>query len=318
MKRDNFIKGNLNLDVSDLVVSYGKTVALEIESLRAQGRIIAIIGHNGSGKSTFIKAALGLLVPRQGAIEINWCEDDKLETLIPHQHMAFAPENGAVFEDLNVESYVKLWCRIKQNNGSYYRREGSQIIEKLGLSELFPKLGRELSKGQRRRVQAAVGFLTNPKLFFFDEPFDGLDILQSNEMAKVMRQEAKRMGLIVSSHRMEVVERIADLVVVLKNGNIHTAGPLDDVCAQLVGECFMISHSPEQQKKIAEIVPLLQQEFYHCLINQIGRQLMIAGKDISLETIQGFFYEHSLPPLRMDKVRPSLVDAMRYHLNRLH
>lgn len=314
----SYLNGTLEIESKNLEIAYGKVPALMIEQLNAQGRIIAIIGHNGSGKSTFIKSTLGLLLPRAGEINLYWNSDGMREPLVPEKHMAFAPENGAVFEDLDVESYVKLWCRIKQGRGDYYRKQGSSIIENLKIPELFPKLGRELSKGQRRRVQAAVGFLTNPRLFLFDEPFDGLDILQSNEMAQIMQNEAAHMGLLVSSHRMEVVERIADVVIVLKNGRVHAAGPVDDVCAGLVGECFMISHSPEQQAEIAALVPQLQKEFYHCLVNLLGRQLMVAGKDISVDTLQSFFFEHHLPPLRMDKVRPSLVDAMRYHLNRLH
>jgi ABC-type multidrug transport system ATPase subunit len=313
-----YVPGKLEIISKDLEIAYGKVPALVIEKLNASGRIIAIIGHNGSGKSTFIKSTLGLLLPKAGEIDIFWNDNGVKEKLVPEKHMAFAPENGAVFEDLDVESYVKLWCRIKQGRGDYYKKEGSVIIERLLIPDLFSKLGRELSKGQRRRVQAAVGFLTNPKLFLFDEPFDGLDIQQSNEMAQIMQDEASRMGLLVSSHRMEVVERIADVVIVLKNGLIHAAGAVDDVCAGLVGECFMISHSPEQQAEIAALIPQIQKEFYHCLVNLLGRQLMVAGKDISVDTLQSFFYEHQLPPLRMDKVRPSLVDAMRYHLNRLH
>jgi len=312
------IPGKLCISAEDLLINYGKINALKIDKLNISGRIIAIIGHNGSGKSTLIKSILGLLEPRKGEINIYWEDKDLKQKLIAEKHMAFAPENGAVFEDLNIESYVKLWCRIKQGDGNYYKKQGSAILEQLCIPELFNKLGRELSKGQRRRVQSAVGFLSDPKLFLFDEPFDGLDISQSNEMANVMQSHASQMSMIISSHRMEVVERIADLIVVLKEGQIHIAGQVDDVCAQLVGECFMISHTPEQQAEIANLVPHLQKEFYNCLINKIGRQIMIAGKGISIDTIQSFFYEHSLPPLRMDKVRPSLVDAMRYHLNRSH
>lgn len=315
---NKIIPGTLNLSADNLLIKYGKVDALKIDKLNIRGRIIAVIGHNGSGKSTLIKSILGLLQPKRGEINIHWEDKDSRQKLVAEDHMAFAPENGAVFEDLDIESYLKLWCRIKQRDGNYYKKQGSAIVEQLCIPELFNKLGRELSKGQRRRVQSAVGFLSNPKLFLFDEPFDGLDILQSNEMANIMQSHASQMSMIISSHRMEVVERIADLIVVLKEGQIHIAGQVDDVCAQLVGECFMISHSPEQQAAISSLVPHLQKEFYNCLINKIGRQLMIAGKGISIDTIQSFFYEHSLPPLRMDKVRPSLVDAMRYHLDRSH
>ena len=230
--------------------------------------------------------------------------------------MAFSPENGAVFEDLDVESYLKLWCRIKIGNPNYYKHH--KIVEALSITPLLKKLGRELSKGQKRRVQSVVGFLTKPKLFLFDEPFDGLDILQSNELANIIQQEAAQMGMIISSHRMEVIERLADLVIVLKSGKVHTFGTLDEVCTRLCNECFLVSHLPEQQALISDLIPVLQKEFCDCIINQIGKQLLIAGNNIVIEDLQKFFFCYQAPPLKMDKIRPSLVDAMRYHLNKPH
>jgi len=308
----------LEIEINDLKVKYGKHLALEIEKLRASGKIISVIGHNGSGKSTLIKTALGLLAPKYGSLKLTNIQNNKKTILIPEKHMAFSPENGAVFEDLNVESYIKLWCRIKLANGRYYLKEGSEIIESLQIAPLLKKLGRELSKGQKRRVQTAVGFLIKPKLFLFDEPFDGLDILQSSELASIIQKHSNNMNMIISSHRMEVIERLSDMVIVLRNGRLHTYGNLDDVCINLCRECFSIQHLPEQQALISEILPLFQREFRDCLINQIGRQLIIAGNDLKFEDIKSFFNNYKIPPHKMDKIRPSLVDAMSYHLNQLH
>lgn len=301
----------LHINISNLKVAYGKNIALEIQKLEADGRIIGVIGHNGSGKSTLIKTTLGLLTPKTGSLEVR---TDR--RLIPEKHMAFSPENGAVFEDLDVESYLKLWCRIKLGKANHYKN--NKIIETLSITPLLKKLGRELSKGQKRRVQSAVGFLIKPQLFLFDEPFDGLDILQSNELANIIQEQAPKMGMIISSHRMEVIERIADLVIVLKSGKVHTYGSLDEVCTKLCSECFLVSHLPEQYALISDLIPILQKEFCDCLINQIGKQLIIAGNNISIEEIKKFFYQYQVPPIKMDKVRPSLVDAMRYHLNKPH
>jgi ABC-2 type transport system ATP-binding protein len=312
------ISGKMEIRASNLRVSYGKVVALEVEEFSLKGRIIGVIGHNGSGKSTMLKTILKLLMPRSGSIETLWIQGDTKTLLVPEKHMAFSPENGAIFEDMPVESYIELWCRIKQHDGNYYKKEGSHYLERLNVTPLLGKLGRELSKGQRRRVQAAVGFLTSPQLFLFDEPFDGLDIVQSNELTNVMLQESTKMSMIVSSHRMEVIERLADMVVVLHEGRVFTAGAVDEVCKTLGGNSVLISESQNQQIPLEILLQMLRKEFISCLINQIGSQLLVTGNNISVETLRTFFLKQHLQGIKLNPARPSLVDAMRYYLNKLN
>jgi ABC-2 type transport system ATP-binding protein len=228
------------IKLEHLKVCYADTMALKVDQLSAKGNAIALVGHNGSGKSTMIKTVLGLLQPKAGSLNV-YSADNLSKRLVPEQHMAFAPENGAVFADITVENYLKLWCRIKAGNASYYKRAGSRYVERLELTELLPKLGRELSKGQRRRVQIAVGFLSNPELFLFDEPFDGLDVHQSNQLLQLMLEETENMSIIVSSHRMEMVERVSDQVIVLENGGIVTHGSIDQVCEALCSRSLLLS-----------------------------------------------------------------------------
>ncbi len=300
---------------TDLRVSYGLTVALNIPYLHASGRIIAVIGHNGSGKSTFIKTLLGLLSPRSGEMKTYFHSRGEHRVLVPERDMAFSPENGAVFADVSVESYVKLWCRIKKHRGDYYRREGAQVIEQLEIAPLMKKLGRELSKGQRRRVQIAVGFLAEPNLFLFDEPFDGLDIAQSNQLSSILLERSEQMSMVVSSHRMEVVERLADMIIVLEKGTVIACGPVDDVCAQLCGQSVLIPNAGEAATRI---LPILREAFASCLVHTIGNQVSITGTDISVESLAAILQQLELTDLLLRPARPSLVDAMHYHLRKIH
>lgn len=312
--------GRVELTARNLTVAYGKEVALRGAHFSLRGKVIAVIGHNGSGKSTLIKTILGLLAPREGGVEAAWIGPCGERTpLVPEEHMAFSPENGAVFSDMTVESYIKLWCRIKQRSSSYYRREGAEYLEKLDVVPLLTKLGRELSKGQRRRVQSAVGFLCRPKLFLFDEPFDGLDIVQSNHLTGIMLEEAARMAIVVSSHRMEVVERIADLIVVLESGRVVTYGSVEEVCSMLCGHSVVItSERGGSGRPVSELVPLLREQFYSCFVSHIGSEVSITGAEINLETLRQFFVDQQLEDMRVKFVRPSLVDAMHYHLKKVH
>lgn len=217
------------IEAKGLSVAYDSTVALRCEQLVLSGNIIGLIGHNGAGKSTFIKSILKLLPPTSGSLKVY----DDNGPLLPEEHMAFCPETGSVFNDISVESYVKLWCRLKHQDPNYYRKEGREISDLLALEPLLPKLGRELSKGQRRRVQTAIGFLTKPKLFLFDEPFDGLDVLRTRELAEIINNQSEQTNFIISSHRMDVMERLVDMLVVLRAGEFVATGPVQEVCKKL-------------------------------------------------------------------------------------
>lgn len=303
------------IQARDLRIAYERTVALNIPYLDAEGRIIAVIGHNGSGKSTLLKTILKLLSPKGGQLETSCLTSQTEYTLVPEKHMAFSPENGAVFADVSVESYLKLWCRIKQNSATYYRREGAPILERLEIPPLLHKLGRELSKGQRRRVQIAAGFLLSPKLFLFDEPFDGMDVSQSNSLSSFLEEKVADTNMIISSHRMEVVERLADLIIVLENGKIIATGSIDQVCTELCGQSVLISDLGDL---VSGILSELRESFASCLVHSIGEQISVTGGGISLERLSSFLTQRAVTAPHLRLARPSLDDAMRYHLQKIH
>lgn len=301
------------IKAANLKISYGKYLAFSAESLDVSGKTIAIIGHNGSGKTTLIKSLLKLM-PFEGQLDIFSANEGKKTLLLPEHDMVFSPERGAVFEDLTVESYIKLWCRIKQRDGNYYKKAGNKFIERLNIAPLLSKLGRELSKGQRQRIQAVIGFLTGAALFLFDEPFDGLDIKQSNELASIMLEESNNISLIVSSHRIEVIERLADLIVVLKNGEVLSTGSVEKVCSDLCGQSICLS--PEDKSVLPNLLVDLKQSYPFCLINQIGSQIILTGGDISINSIKLFLHQRTENNILVEIVRPSLVDAMNYNMEK--
>ncbi len=223
----------VTLRITNLKVSYAELQALDIPRLEISGGVLALLGHNGAGKSTLIKTMLGLLDPARGEVVVG---DSNEGILVPERDMAFCPENGAVFADISVEQYLQLWCRIKHGDPRYYQGAGRSYVERLSLSQLLHKRGRELSKGQRRRVQTALGFMSDPKLFLFDEPFDGLDVQRTNELMEIVEEERSRRAFLISSHRMDVMERISDAVIVLEGGGPRSFGTVADVCASLAGQ----------------------------------------------------------------------------------
>ncbi|RMG41735.1 MAG: ABC transporter ATP-binding protein, partial [Candidatus Dadabacteria bacterium] len=278
------------------------------------GNILAVIGHNGAGKSTLIKSILGLLPGNSGTLTIKDKGKGKSEILLPEQHMAFCPETGAVFADITVENYVKLWCRLKQNDANYYRKDGSHIIDRLNITPLFSKLGRELSKGQRRRVQTAVGFLCNPRFFLFDEPFDGLDVQKTRELTDLIRDYSKDIAFMVSSHRMDVVERLADKVIVLYRGEVLAAGSTEEVSKALCGRSALISNLSDHQR----MLELLGVHFPAALVNRMGDDIVLSGPDLDLKKLLSFIKKHDANGAFLRETTPRLADAMNFHLQNIN
>jgi ABC-2 type transport system ATP-binding protein len=222
---------SITITADRLDVRYSELPALSISHLCVTGRVIALLGHNGAGKSTLIKTVLGLLEPSSGRVVLTNTEGRDLR---PERDLAFCPENGAIFADIAVERYLECWCRIAHNNARHYRDAGSKYVERLGIVELLGKRGRELSKGQRRRVQTALGFMSDPSLFLFDEPFDGLDVQRTNDLMEIVEEERAHRAFIISSHRMDVMERLADSIIVLRHGEVACSGSVPEVRAALV------------------------------------------------------------------------------------
>jgi ABC-2 type transport system ATP-binding protein len=300
-----------HLTAKNFSVGFNNSFTLSIPELDIPGNVIAVLGHNGAGKSTLIKSILNLLPSTKGSLEILTNTNGAKTTLIPERDMIFCPENGSVFSDISVESYIRLWCRIKYSDANYYKKQGQYYCELLNLSPLFSKLGRELSKGQRRRVQTAICFLMNPKLVLFDEPFEGLDVQKSHALTEIISEHAKKMFFIISSHRMDVIERLANAVVVLKEGRIVASGSIAEVCSHIAGHSVSISCLNDGE----QIVSTLKEKFPKSLVVKIGKDITITGKDIDANSVLASLngsVNVNIPP-RISQ--PNLIDAMNYHLS---
>lgn len=235
----NPINALVTLNSKGLQVGYDRqSIALAIPELTISGNCIALLGHNGSGKSTLLKTLLKLTNARHGtiaALQVN-PETGAEEILSPQTDIAFCPEAGSVFLDVSVDAYLAFWGRLRLNDADAHHSLPNQaLLSELGVLELRRKLGRELSKGQRRRVHAAAGFLIKPKLFLFDEPFDGLDIRHTSALVSCIERLKPTTSFIISSHRIDIVERLCDAAIVLRDGRVITSGTLPQVTQALGG-----------------------------------------------------------------------------------
>lgn len=299
----------IRITIDGLRVRYDRHVALSIPELKIDSTILAVLGHNGAGKSTLLKTLLGLLAPQRGFIYAT--RDGK--ALTPENDMAFCPENGAVFEDISVSDYLKIWLRLRSKSDSLKASSVLELLELFEVDPLLKKFGRELSKGQRRRVQSVVGFLIEPKLFLFDEPFDGLDVQRTAELAKILESFKNRISFIISSHRMDVIERVADAGIVLANGKIVASGGISELSNQLAGKSLLLDASLATD---SELIKDLEKQLA-LYVTHIGEQVVLTGPALNEQNLNEFFSKRHLTFRSAKEFNPTLTDAMGYHLQSL-
>lgn len=302
----------VRLTIRDAEVRYANHTALICNSLEIESSIFGVIGPNGAGKSTLIKTLLGLLLPRKGDIAAYSVDYERLHKLIPERHMAYCPEMGAVFNDISVSEYLKFWCRLRHGYKSDLNREGKRYLDLLDLWPLLKKKGACLSKGERQRVQTCAGFLLKPRLFLFDEPFDGLDVQRTQELVALVESHLDETTYIITSHRMDVIERLARSLIVLNKGNVICTGTASEVGSHLAGETLtVIGLTPGHNLKNA-----LASIFPKALIAERGTECSITGSGLTATELNQLLLNRAANAEAVPHP-PSLTDAMTLYLRSL-
>ena len=195
------------------------------------GEIIAYAGPNGAGKSTTIKLLCGMLRPDTGRVEALGLDPAA-------DRVRYVGRIGVVFgqrTELWWDQPVSAsfdWKRVVWDvDGPRYERSRDQLVGLLGIGELWNTLARELSLGQRMRVDLALALLPEPELVFLDEPTLGLDVLAKRTMIELLRQLNRDRGVtvLVTSHDMGELEELAGRIVMIDHGRLAFEGPFAEL-----------------------------------------------------------------------------------------
>lgn len=201
------------MKISHLKKSYGGKVVLDDISLESSaGQIIALVGNNGSGKTTLMKCIANLIVDYQGDAELDGS-------------LSFAIENPSFYDELSVQDNLRVFAALMGRKDF----NCDKLLHQVSLDEAKNKKFKQLSLGMKQKLNIARILLSNSEIILLDEPFNGLDVLTIKQLKDtILSLRSQGKSLVISSHILDELGEIADIVWYLKKGKIQKIANFND------------------------------------------------------------------------------------------
>jgi ABC-2 type transport system ATP-binding protein len=218
------------LELSHLTKRYGDLQALRDLSFTVQpGEIFGFVGANGAGKTTTMRVVLGVLEADSGSVV--W--DGSPITFAARRRIGYIPEDRGLYPKMTVIAQLDYFAQLHGLKKKAARDASLALLERLGLADRAKSQLQSLSHGNQQRVQLAAALVFSPDLLILDEPFAGLDPVAVDSMTEVLREEADSgKPVVLSSHQLDIVERVCDRVGIINHGQMVALGTVDELTAR--------------------------------------------------------------------------------------
>jgi ABC-2 type transport system ATP-binding protein len=220
----------LAVSTGGLRKAFGDFVAVDgIDLSVPRGSFYGFLGPNGAGKSTTIKCLTGLLRPSAGRIRILDL-DPAADSVAVKRLTGVVPEDLALFDRLTGVETLAFVGQVHGLAASSLRSRSDELLALMDLTAAAGELVADYSHGMRKKLALAVALLPAPRLLFLDEPFEGVDAVASRQIKMLLAQFVRAGGTVfLTSHILEIVERLCDHIGVIHKGRLVTQGPLAEL-----------------------------------------------------------------------------------------
>jgi ABC-2 type transport system ATP-binding protein len=220
-------EGKAMITVEGLTKKFGPITAVnDIAFSVATGEVLGFLGPNGAGKSTTLRMLAGYLQPDAGAITIDGINfvDEPIEV---KKKIGYMPETTPLYREMTAQEYLSF---IAEAYGlGDVRRRVQEVMETANLGAIKHQLIGTISKGYRSRLNFAAAIIHDPPVLLLDEPTDGLDPNQKNEIRKLIKNLSRNKAIIVSTHILEEVEAMCSRIIIISEGRLVLNGTTNDM-----------------------------------------------------------------------------------------
>jgi ABC-2 type transport system ATP-binding protein len=246
-----------------LTRTFGQLVAVQDVNLRvAPGQFFGFLGPNGAGKSTTIKMLTGLLAPTAGRIEILGVDLTANPVEVKRQ-IGVVPEGMALFGRLTGAEYLNFVGRMYGLDRETAAKRSAELLDFMQLSGQPKTLVTDYSHGMQKKLALAAAVIHGPRILFLDEPFEGVDAIASGTLkAMLQRMISRGATIFLTSHVLEIIERLCSHVAIIHHGRLVAQGSLEELRAGVeaqapepaaAGEAAGVASRPGERLTLEEI-----------------------------------------------------------------
>jgi ABC-2 type transport system ATP-binding protein len=220
------------LELRGLSKSFGRPAVDDLDLTVHAGEFYALLGPNGAGKTTTLRMVVGLLRPDAGAIAV-FGIDALADPVAAKQVMAWISDEPMIYDKLTPFEYLEFVAGLWRVDAKIAQGRALDLLDWLGLAEHAHTRCEGFSKGMRQKVALAGALVHDPRLIVLDEPLTGLDAASARQVKSVLRERVRAGGtVIMTTHILEVAERMADRIGVIAGGRLIAHGTLEELRAQ--------------------------------------------------------------------------------------
>jgi ABC-2 type transport system ATP-binding protein len=216
---------------------FGELVAVDNIDLKVTaGQFFGFLGPNGAGKSTTIKMLTGLLAPTSGRVELLGVDFAKHPVEVKRQ-IGVVPEGMGLFERLTGLDYLRFVGRMYGLDQATTEQRSQELLEFMQLADRTKTMIVDYSHGMQKKLALAAAVIHGPRILFLDEPFEGVDALAAGALKSLLGRMTERgVTIFLTSHVMEIVERLCSHVAIIHKGRLVAQGSLEELRAGIPGD----------------------------------------------------------------------------------
>ncbi|UYQ92216.1 ABC transporter ATP-binding protein [Chitinophaga horti] len=290
------------LDIQHLKKHYATHKAVDDISFSIpQGSIFGLLGPNGAGKTTLLRMITGIFYPDEGQILFDGRKFDPGNDI---RHIGYMPEERGLYKKMKVGEQVKYLGRLKGLSEKEVKEKIDYWFTKFEITSWYNKKIEELSKGMSQKVQFISTILHEPKLLILDEPFSGLDPINSKLIQdEIFELSRKGTTIIFSTHRMEQVEEICDHIVLVNKGKKVLDGPVKQIKQDFKKHEYKVG--------VGQMPNPAQMATYHfTIVKQHDHAYTVKiNEDSKTNDILSHFIRHDIPITYFEELLPTINEV---------